>query len=437
MNEAKPGTPAGHQVLTVHELTLALKGLVENSFSFQAVEGEVSNGRVASSGHLYFTLKDADAVLPCVMWRSAVRAMAEPLRDGMQVVARGDVQIYPPHGKYQLVARSVQMAGVGDLLARLEALRQRLSAEGLFEEGRKRPLPLLPRGIGVITAATGDAIRDILSTITARFPAHIVVRPVPVQGRGAAQAIADAIATLGRHPDIDVLIVGRGGGSVEDLWAFNEEIVVRAMAACPKPVISAVGHEADVPLSDLVADVRAATPTAAGELAVPAMADLQRHLSQRSERMAACLRRQLDQSQQRQARWADGLQRSFGSNLAARRMRRAELAGRLRGLHPRLRVRASETRLRGLEQRLVAGSRSALITRRARLDQALRTLGVLSPVASLERGYAILRDPSKGVVTDASRVARGSQLEVLLHLGSLDVRVDGVHPGRAGEAESP
>ncbi|PIE19994.1 MAG: exodeoxyribonuclease VII large subunit [Proteobacteria bacterium] len=278
------GGTGRHGALTVSQLTFRLKDTLEPRFSNLRVQGEVLSARAVSSGHLYFTLKDERAQLPCVVWRSTLQRLPLRVRDGMQVVATGDVQIYPPHGRYQLVIRRLAELGLGDLLARREALRRRLHAEGLFDPARKRPLPLLPRRIGVVTAATGAAIRDILATILRRYPAQVVLYPCRVQGPGAAASIARGVQVLAAHPGVDVLIIGRGGGSLEDLWAFEEEPVVRAVAACPIPVVSAVGHEIDRPLSDDAADVRAATPTAAGALVVPALADLRYTLAHHEAR---------------------------------------------------------------------------------------------------------------------------------------------------------
>ena len=239
MQERTAGTSAGRGVISVAELTQRLKTAIEERFGSVRVEGEMLSVRRVSSGHLYFTLKDQGAQLPAVMWRSTASRCPVALRDGLRVVASGDVQVYPPHGRYQLVVHRVVEAGVGALLAELEALKARLHAEGLFDPHRKRPLPLLPRRVGVVTAATGAALRDIVRAVLARYPARILLAPAKVQGEGAAASIVSALEGLGRHAEVDVIVVGRGGGSVEDLWAFNEEAVVRAVAACPTPVVCA------------------------------------------------------------------------------------------------------------------------------------------------------------------------------------------------------
>ena len=245
--------------------------MVESGFADVAVEGELSNCKLWHTGHLYFTLKDAGAQIRGVMFRSAVRQLKFKAEDGQHVVARGRISVYDAKGEYQLVCEALEPKGLGALQLAFEQLKKRLDAAGLFDPARKRPLPVLPRKIGVVTSLDGAAIRDILSVLAKRYPqAHVVIRPARVQGEGAAQDIARGLQMIARVEGVDVVIVGRGGGSIEDLWAFNEEIVARAIAACPVPVISAVGHETDVTIADFVADLRAPTPSAAAERVVPA-----------------------------------------------------------------------------------------------------------------------------------------------------------------------
>ena len=261
-----PDRPAASQakarrVFTVSELTSAVRELLESEFPEVWVEGEISNGRVWNTGHLYFTLKDGAAQIKAVMFRSALRYLKFKPEDGLHVVARGRVSVYDPKGEYQLVCEHIEPHGLGALQLAFDQLKKRLQAEGLFDAARKRPLPALPDRIGIVTSLDGAAVRDIVKVLRRRYPnAHLVIRPTRVQGEGAAADIARGLAAIGRVPGVDVIIVGRGGGSIEDLWAFNEEVVARAIATSPVPVVSAVGHEVDVTIADFVADVRAPTP---------------------------------------------------------------------------------------------------------------------------------------------------------------------------------
>ncbi len=264
-----PPPPPRRRVLSVGELTAALRGLVESEFSEVWVEGELSGARVWNTGHLYFTLKDANAQIKGVMFRTSLRLLKFKPEDGAHVIARGRLSVYDPRGEYQLICEHMEPKGLGALQLAYEQLRKRLAAEGLFEPARKRPLPALPRRIGIVTSRDGAALRDIIRVLRRRYPnAHLVIAPTRVQGEGAADEIARAIHRIGAVAGVDVVIAGRGGGSIEDLWAFNEEVVARAIAACPVPLISAVGHETDVTIADFVADLRAPTPSAAAEIVV-------------------------------------------------------------------------------------------------------------------------------------------------------------------------
>src|SRR5438034_2845891 len=261
--------PVQRRVLTVTELTVALRDTLEERFFEAWVEGELSNCRVWNTGHLYFTLKDASSQVRGVIFRTALRYLKFKPTDGVNVVARGRVSVYEPKGEYQLVCEHMEPQGLGALQLAFDQLKTRLQAEGLFDAGRKRPLPALPRKIGIVTSVDGAAIRDMIKVLRRRYAnAHLVIRPARVQGDGAAIEIAQGIRAIGRVRGVDVIIVGRGGGSIEDLWAFNEEIVARAIARSPVPVISAVGHESDVTIADFDADLRAPTPSAAAELVV-------------------------------------------------------------------------------------------------------------------------------------------------------------------------
>ena len=352
------------------------------------LRGEISNFKRHVSGHLYFSLKDEQARIQCVMFRQDASRLAFDPQDGMRVELQGSVSLYTAAGSYQFYAVGMQPDGLGVLYQRYEELRRRLTAEGLFDAGRKRPLPLLPRLVGVVTARTGAVIHDIARVSARRFPGvQLVLCPAQVQGEGAAADIVRGIRALSALPDMDVIIIGRGGGSLEDLWAFNEEAVVRAVAACPVPVISAVGHETDVTLSDFAADVRAATPSAAAELAVPDVRQLRESLlSQRTRLLKAAH----DAVYQRRA----GL---------------AQAAVRLTGQHPLARVRELRSRDRLLRTALDAAFKVRLQERRAALGQQSARLEALGPRAVLNRGYVIVRDAAGQPVT---------------HIGSLPDRAE-------------
>jgi len=267
--------PFSFDVASVTDITNQIKQVLESNFRDILVEGEISNVNQSRNGHYYFTVKDDNAQLPCVVWSSTAQRLDVELRDGQQVILGGDIQVYAPHGRYQMIVRLVQQAGMGRLQQKFEELKNKLQSEGLFDDEHKKPLPPFPRNIGVITSSTGAAFHDIRSTFEQRWPlATLYLHHASVQGLNAAGELVDAIQTLSNHPDIDLLIVGRGGGSLEDLWPFNEEAVARAIFNCPIPVISAVGHEVDFSISDFVADARAATPTQAVLIAAPDINDL-------------------------------------------------------------------------------------------------------------------------------------------------------------------
>ena len=289
------------RILSVLEITRAIRDALADRFTAVWVKGELSGFKRADSGHLYFKLKQGKlAVLDCAMWSRATSALGFEPKEGVEVEAFGDITVYEPRGNYQLTVKQMRPAGIGALLLQLEQLKQRLTAEGLFDQARKRPLPRFPRRIGIVTSPVGAAIRDIMKVLRSRWPsARVVLAPVRVQGTGAAVEIADAIRQFNRYGRVDVLIVGRGGGSIEDLWAFNEEPVARALAASAIPTISAVGHEVDWTLADLAADVRAATPSNAAELAVPDCTQILNSIESFDERARRAMRRKLEDHRQR------------------------------------------------------------------------------------------------------------------------------------------
>mgnify|MGYP002884131768 CR=1 FL=1 len=366
MRTPNPSADAS-RVPSVSALTHRLKGVVEGAFSNVQVEGELSNVKVSARGHVWFTLRDAGAELSAVMWGSTARRISTELRDGKKMIASGDIEIYAPHGRYRLIVRAIRDAGLGDRLVELQALRNRLAGEGLFDPSRKRPLPLLPRRVGVVTSETGDALRDILTTLERRFPSRVLLAPCRVQGDQAASEISQSIALLDAHPEVDVIIVGRGGGSIEDLWAFNEERVARAISQAETPIVSAVGHEPDHLLSDDVADARAATPTAAAELVVPSRNDLLSGLDTWTQSMARVLERRIEDERDRVAGGVREMEVAVQRRVRAERGRTAELNARLRNLHPRQRLASERGALARLESRLVMAQRAGALARRNRL----------------------------------------------------------------------
>lgn len=444
-----PQTSA-HGVITVTELTSQIGTVLESNFTEVWVEGEIANSRLWKTGHLYFTLRDEHAQLKAVMFRSAVRYLRFTPEDGLRVIARGRVSVYEPKGEYQIVCEHLQPQGIGALQIAFEQVKRKLKDDGLFDPERKRPLPLLPRQIGVVTSLDGAALRDILQVLTRRHrTAHVVIYPTRVQGEGAATQIAEGIARLSQAEGIDVIIVGRGGGSLEDLWAFNEEPVARAVAAATVPVISAVGHETDVTLSDFVADVRAATPSAAAELAVAGRTDLVNHVDQLTGRLRATvfdtLRRSRTSVLELDRRpgvtgWPARLT-SHGRHTAELTHAisitlREALASRLSHVHamrirldtrePGRRVEATRTRLVAAGERLGA----MLVHRRQKLrDHVSHLTGrleALSPLGVLARGYAVCWDDEQTrILRDSATVSVGDNVAIRLARGRLSARVTG------------
>jgi exodeoxyribonuclease VII large subunit len=411
-------------VLSVSELTHRLQEVLEDRFPAVWVEGEISNYRLYGSGHAYFTLKDAESQIRAVLFRNRGRRIKFEPADGLHVMAFGSIEVYPQRGEYQLVIELLEPKGLGALQLAFDQLKTRLQAEGLFEQARKRELPRFPRKIGVVTSPSGAAIRDILRVIGRRFgDLHIVIAPARVQGDGAAEEIAHGLRDLNALGGVDVIIVGRGGGSLEDLWAFNEEIVARAIAASKVPVVSAVGHEVDYTIADFVADLRAPTPSAAAELVVrekQAVVDTLAQLRARLERFAL---RPLRDLERRVDELAARLRREMRNELG-RANHRVTLATRaLRASDPVARVARDRHRLDSLQARMV----TLLHRRRDRARYALQTavgrLDSLSPLAVLGRGYSLTRTPAGDIVHSPAQVRVGDVIRVLLQRGSLDARV--------------
>ncbi len=357
--------------LTVSELNDYVRRALASdpSLRFLSLRGEVSDFKSYSSGHWYFSLKDETCVIQCVCFRQYNMRLNFRPENGMKVVLTGAVGLYAERGSYQFYAESITRDGVGELYLKLEALKNKLMKEGLFDVTKKRPLPLLPRAIGVVTSRSGAVIHDIATVTRRRFPAmQLILRPAQVQGEGAAEDIAQGIAELSALPQVDVIIVGRGGGSLEDLWAFNEEIVVRAIAACPVPVVSAVGHEVDVTLSDLAADVRAATPSVAAEVCVP-----------EKDALLLSIRKQVD-----------AMSRAGKNALLARQSRLVQCEKRLAAQHPSVRLQAIRARSDLLRQRLHMAMDRHRTALQARLNLLTDKLNALGPRQALNRGYSIL-----------------------------------------------
>lgn len=389
------------QVYSVSLLTREIKSLLERSFPRLWVEGEISNLTRHSSGHIYFTLKDENSQIRCAMWRFRAGSLIFSPESGMKVLVEGDVQVYEKNGSYQLIAQQMQPAGIGALQKAFEQLKDRLQKEGLFDESRKRPLPKFPERIGVITSPTGAAIRDIISVLSRRFPGiEIVVYPVRVQGDGAAAEIAEAIADMNEYGEVDLLIIGRGGGSLEDLWAFNEEIVARAIFASQLPIISAVGHEVDFSISDFVADHRAPTPSAAAELAVRSRSELLGALAYYQEKMESVLRKNISQHRLH----LDNLQKSY----AFRR--------------PADAIYQYAQRLDDLQRNMQHMMQQALKLKSSQVENLTLRIEGLNPSAILQRGYSITSHQEK-IVRDVKSVKAGDEIRVKLAKGWLNANV--------------
>ena len=411
-------------VLSVSELTRRLQEVLEDRFPAVWVEGEISNYRLYGSGHAYFTLKDAESQIRAVLFRNRGRRIKFEPADGLHVMAFGSIEVYPQRGEYQLVIELLEPKGLGALQLAFDQLKTRLQAEGLFDQARKRELPRFPRKIGVVTSPSGAAIRDILRVIGRRFgDLHIVIAPARVQGDGAAEEIAQGLRDLNVLGGVDVIIVGRGGGSLEDLWAFNEEIVARAIAASKVPVVSAVGHEVDYTIADFVADLRAPTPSAAAELVVrekQAVVDTLAQLRARLERLAL---RPLRDLERRVDELAARLRREMRNELGHANHRVTLATRALRASDPVARVARDRHRLDSLQARMI----TLLHRRRDRARYALQTavgrLDSLSPLAVLGRGYSLTRTPAGDIVHSPAQVRVGDVIRVLLQRGSLDARV--------------
>ena len=442
---------ASTKVLTVAELTRAIRGTLETRFGAVWVQGEISNYKQHLSGHQYFTLKDSRAQIACVIFRNAPLSIRQPLADGAQVQVYGNVSVFEARGQYQLSVEIVQPRGLGLLQAKFEALKRKLEAEGLFDPARKKALPKFPKRIGIVTSPSGAAIRDILNILRRRARGiEILINPVRVQGTGAAAEIASAINELSNPstiwPPIDLIVIARGGGSIEDLWEFNEEIVARAIAAALVPIVSAVGHEIDFTIADFVADLRAATPSAAAELIVPAAAELDRRMNELTICLQRCWRNFLAREQTRLRLFSErtvgrelltriqegkqaldwtheSLQRNATGFLGNWRSRLTEDVAALRRHDPSREIVLRRSRFAELARRLAACPPQSVGTARKRFERTEKILTVLGPDATLRRGYSLTLDGTGNLVRSVTQVKRGDTIRTRVTDGTIKSNV--------------
>ena len=436
------------RALSVSELNHQARHLLETSFMQVWVEGELSGFSRPSSGHWYFSLKDRKCQVRCAMFRGMNQRIRTPPKEGDQVRIRGKVTLYENRGDFQIIVEHIEPAGLGALQQAFEELKRKLQAEGLFDQARKKPLPSLPRHIGVVTSPTGAAIHDILTVLARRCPAiPVTLYPTAVQGKAATADIVRAIESAQNHGVADVLIIGRGGGSLEDLWCFNEEAVARAIAACRIPTVSAVGHEVDVTIADFVADLRAPTPSAAAEKISPDQSDWLKQLREREFRLANTIglalkrlgtqlghlsarlrdpRRELLEKAQRMDELEMRLQKAIRQRLTVVGVKNDHLRQRLVMQSPRRQLLDSQGALQRVSERLVSVIQQDLKQRRDDLEHAAQTLNVVSPLATLGRGYAIARDNSGNILRDTSNVHPGDTISARVARGEITAKVTSV-----------
>lgn len=443
-------------IWSVSDLTSRIRDLLAGEFTDVFVEGEVSNAHAAQSGHLYFTLKDNNAQIRCVCFRTQLARLKFRPEDGLHVTVRGSISVYEARGEYQFYVEHVEPVGLGALQLAFEQLKKRLEAEGIFDPERKKSLPVLPQCVGLITSPRGAAVRDIVHILQRRFPnLHVVLYPVRVQGEGAAGEIVQAIRYFDRKQIADVLILARGGGSLEDLWAFNEEPVARAIVACTIPIIAGIGHETDFTIADFAADIRASTPSAAAEMVVRTRQEFDGHLCDLRDKIAQLLRyrvlqashklreldlhraaRRLEDAMRRRRQHTDELAARLAGALRGRvqtLQQRLELAlSRLAAVDFRARLRAAAVRLDRRTAELEVRANRALAVKGQLLEKLLVQLEERSPLRLLERGYAICYDASGNVVQAADQVALGERIRVQLGRGRLGAEVKDKESGENG-----
>lgn len=433
-------------VMTVGQLAQAVKNRLDSAFSRVEIIGEISNFRAYGSGHWYFTLKDRDAQLKAAMFAGNNRRVRFRPQDGDEVVVLGRVDLYTRRGDLQIIAGRMEKAGLGRLQAEFEQLKQRLHEEGLFDADRKLPLPAVPRRIGIVTSPQAAALQDMLRVLASRDPTlAITLAPTRVQGDGAGAEIAAALDLLNARSDVEVILCGRGGGSLEDLWAFNEEVVARAIARSRIPVVSGVGHEIDFTIADFVADARAPTPTAAAEMAVPIRAELEAATAALRSRLQSALRRSVDERRQRSRRLAarlvgprrrlqqeaqrldeirERLRHALAARLRLARLTAGERRQRLLTAHPGRAIAADRRVLRGLSHRLDRAVVTELGRRREHLEAQRRAVVALGPLGSVSRGYSLTFGPDGALLRSAADAQPGEALRVRLSRGALDCTVD-------------
>ena len=436
------------RTFTVAELNARLRSLLESEFDDIWVAGEISGCKMASSGHCYFTLKDQEAQLRCVCFRSSLRYLKFKPQDGVAVLARGRLDLFEARGEYQLLVEALEPQGHGALQFAFEQLKKKLAADGLFEAARKRPIPKLPRRIGIVTSPTGAVIRDITQILSRRFPGlHIRIYPAQVQGEGSVEAVCRAIEYFSSSPWADVVIVARGGGSLEDLWTFNEESVARAIAASEIPVISAIGHETDFTISDFVADLRAPTPSAAAELVICTQDQLLEQLAvsehkllqfaryrlamaarllqqQGVERATTLLHRSIGRKLQRVDEWDYVLRNRMAALMGERRKRLEDLTARLRSLDLRLRFAHARRKIESSETAIIQMGRLRVTRAQGRLYPLIAHLTQLSPLKILERGYAIVTNAQGQIVKEPAEAPPGSRVDIRLAKGRIAAKVE-------------
>jgi exodeoxyribonuclease VII large subunit len=446
---------------SVSEISARIKRTVEDNFGYVRVRGEISKASVnAASGHCYLTLKDDKSVLDAICWKGTMAKLAHKPQAGLEVIATGKLTTYPGRSSYQLVIDALEPAGVGALMAMLEQRKRALEKEGLFDAVRKKPIPFLPESIGIITSPTGAVIRDMLHRLRDRFPRHVLLWPVAVQGQGAAEQIAAAVRGFNAMAEAkpDVLIVARGGGSIEDLWAFNEEVVVRAVAASVIPVISAVGHETDTTLIDYAADKRAPTPTGAAEFAVPVREELRSWIEVMDTRQKSALRKQLLHANERVLGLARGLprpqqlvagmaqsldslsERLAGSLTRGLGLKRQQLHNLMRHLSPRYILLQSDRQqqaLDALHARAQAAMQRRIERQGDRLERLSSLLASLNVLTIMQRGFALVKDAQGKVVGSAAALAAGQAVTLQFHDGQKGAMVDGTKPPKPRKSTPP